>query len=136
TRGGGARARARDQRAPPRRPCTAVRGPPAGAGAALPDGEVRPRDRRDHGPQGGHRPRPADARVARAAPPARLDGRAGMNRREVERIVDLCVDDVTSGRRTVEECLEAYPELRFELAPLLEAAVAFSGLATVPERAV
>ncbi len=42
-----------------------------------------------------------------------------MNREE---IITRCIDDVRAGRMTVKECLDRYPELRWELKPLLEIA--------------
>ena len=40
-----------------------------------------------------------------------------------EEILARCIDEVRSGRCTVEECLGRYPELRNELRPLLEVAL-------------
>ncbi|TAK78921.1 MAG: hypothetical protein EPO16_02810 [Dehalococcoidia bacterium] len=46
----------------------------------------------------------------------------------VDEIVDRCVEEIRSGRSTVEECLRRYPELNHELEPLLRAAEALSAL--------
>jgi hypothetical protein len=59
-----------------------------------------------------------------------------MTLRDLERVIDLCIDDIAAGRRTVAECMEAYPEHRAELSPLLEAAFAVHELPRVPERPV
>ncbi|MFH1031223.1 MAG: DUF5667 domain-containing protein [Chloroflexota bacterium] len=44
-----------------------------------------------------------------------------MNRKE--EILASCIDEVLSGRSTVEQCLARYPQLRNELKPLLEVAL-------------
>ena len=44
-----------------------------------------------------------------------------MNRKE--EVLSRCIDEVLSGRSTVEDCLLRYPELRNELRPLLEIAL-------------
>ncbi|MPZ99411.1 MAG: hypothetical protein GEU80_08760 [Dehalococcoidia bacterium] len=58
-----------------------------------------------------------------------------MSRPRLEEIVDRCIDDLAAGRRSVEQCLETYPERREELAPLLSAASAVGALPRMPERA-
>ena len=39
--------------------------------------------------------------------------------KSIEKILDYCILDIQSGRRTIEECLRTYPEIRDELEPLL-----------------
>ena len=52
-----------------------------------------------------------------------------------EEILDACIDDIVAGRRTVEQCLEAWPQHRDSLAAVLDAASALHELPRVPERA-
>ena len=51
-----------------------------------------------------------------------------------EEVLDRCIDDIAAGRRTTEQCLEAWPEHREALAAVLDAASALHELPRVPER--
>lgn len=51
-------------------------------------------------------------------------------------VLDACLDRITGGRATVDECLEAYPDHRAELEPVLRAAIEMTALPRVPERPV
>ncbi|MBM3140168.1 MAG: hypothetical protein FJZ92_08125, partial [Chloroflexi bacterium] len=51
-----------------------------------------------------------------------------------DEVIDRCIDNISAGRRTVAECVDAYPEHRAELEPLLEAAFAVHALPRIPER--
>jgi hypothetical protein len=53
----------------------------------------------------------------------------------LEEIVDQCVDEIASGRVTVEQALARWPEQRDSLAPLLEVAMAMRELPPIEERA-
>lgn len=50
--------------------------------------------------------------------------------------MDACIDDIAAGRRSVEECLSAYPRERERLAEVLGAAQALDRLPRIPEGAV
>jgi hypothetical protein len=52
-----------------------------------------------------------------------------------EEIVDACLGDIAAGRRSVEECLARYPDLRPDLEPLLRAAAEMHALPRFEERA-
>jgi len=55
--------------------------------------------------------------------------------RRFEKIIDICIDEISMGRMSVADALDRWPEHREELGPLLEAAFAISELPTVDERA-
>jgi len=52
----------------------------------------------------------------------------------LDQVIDRCIDDITAGRRSVADCLAAFPEHREDLAPLLMAAAAVRSLPPVPDR--
>ena len=58
------------------------------------------------------------------------------HRPSFEEIVDRCIDEIASGRSSVAACIEAWPEHRERLAPVLEAAVAVGRIPRIPERPV
>ena len=51
-----------------------------------------------------------------------------------EEVLDRCIDDIAAGRRTAEQCLDAWPEHREALAAVLDAASALHELPRIPER--
>ena len=51
-------------------------------------------------------------------------------------ILDICLDRITGGRATIDDCLETYPQHRAELEPVLRAAIELTALPRVPERPV
>ena len=51
-----------------------------------------------------------------------------------DEVLDACIDDIAAGRRTVEQCLAAWPQFRAELAAVLDAASALHQLPRVPAR--
>lgn len=51
----------------------------------------------------------------------------------MENVLDLCIDEVQSGRASLDACLERYPGLRSELEPLLRLALQISPLQVAPE---
>ena len=58
------------------------------------------------------------------------DGASGL-----DEVLDRCIDDIAAGRRTVAQCLEAWPQFREELATVLDAFSALRELPRVPARA-
>src|SRR6186997_2062841 len=50
-------------------------------------------------------------------------------------VLDACILDVRAGRKTVERCLEEFPEHRAELAALLPTAAAIVSLPVTPDPA-
>lgn len=56
-----------------------------------------------------------------------------MSRPRFDEALDACIDDISTGRRTVAECLEQWPRFRAELEPLLEAAAALHRTPRLPE---
>ena len=50
-----------------------------------------------------------------------------------EEVLDACIDDIAAGRRSVDQCIEAWPEHRQALAAVLDAASALHELPRVPE---
>ena len=56
------------------------------------------------------------------------------DRPRFEEVLDACIDDIAAGRRSVDQCLEAWPEHREALAAVLDAASALHELPRVPER--
>ena len=57
-----------------------------------------------------------------------------MSRPRLEEALDACMGDVMAGRRSVEQCLEDWPQLRDQLEPLLEAALELRSGPVVAER--
>ncbi len=55
--------------------------------------------------------------------------------RTFEQIIDICIDEISMGRMSVEDALDRWPEHREELGPLLSAAFAISELPDVAEHA-
>ena len=51
-----------------------------------------------------------------------------------EEVLDACIDDIAAGRRTVQQCLAAWPQFREQLAAVLDAASALHALPRVPAR--
>jgi hypothetical protein len=48
----------------------------------------------------------------------------GNSTNRIEEVLDRCILDVQSGRKSIDECLSAHPDIRFELEPLLRLIVA------------
>ena len=59
----------------------------------------------------------------------------GNSTNRLEEVLDRCILDVQSGRKSVDECLSAHPDIRFELEPLLRLIVALQEVPkiTAPE---
>ncbi|MEI7926531.1 MAG: FecR family protein, partial [Chloroflexota bacterium] len=58
-----------------------------------------------------------------------------MSTPDLASVIDQCLDDLVTGRATMSECLERYPEHRAELEPLLLAAASLQAVPSRAERA-